>query len=551
MVMRRDVIVVGGGHNGLVAAAYLAKSGLSTLVCEQREVLGGAAVSEHPFGPEYTVTSLSYVVSLLPADLVADLQLTSHGYHVFAQGPYFAPRADGGYLRLPYDRSDRYREISKFSVRDALAYEDYEAHLAKLGAILGPLLDEIPPRLGSRRPPDLWRQGLLLRHLRKVDTRGAVDITRLLTGSIADLVERYFESDAMRGLLSVSGVIGTWAGPRSAGTAYVMLHHHIGDTGGQAGAWGFPRGGMGGVTGALAASARSFGAELRTAAPVARIRTSGGQVTGVTLESGEEVDAPVVITTAHPQISFLRLLDPADLPADFVDDIRGWQTRSGTVKINLALGTLPVFASHPDFDPQVHGGTIVLAESLDDVENAYQEAVAGRPSTAPFADICIPSVFDDSLAPAGQHVMSLFTQWVPHTFADEPDDAALEAYADRVIARLEAVAPGFTDSVLHRQVIGPHQMQAEYGLVGGNIFHGELSLGQMFHGRPAAGYADLRTPVGGLYQAGSATHGGGGVTGIPGRNVVRQVLADRRAARWRRRGGAVGAVAGGEGSEPR
>jgi phytoene dehydrogenase-like protein len=544
MVMRRDVIVVGGGHNGLVAAAYLARSGLSTLVCEQREVLGGAAVSEHPFGPDFTVTSLSYVVSLLPADLVADLNLACHGYHVFPQGPYFAPRAGGDYLRLPYDRSQRHREISKFSVRDALAYEDYEAHLARLGAILGPLLDEIPPRLGSRRPPDLWRQGLLLRHLRKVDTRGAVDITRLLTGSIADLVERYFESDAMRGLLSVSGVIGTWAGPRSAGTAYVMLHHHIGDTGGQAGAWGFPRGGMGGVTAALAASARSFGAELRTAAPVARIRTSGGQVTGVTLENGEEVDAPVVITTAHPKISFLRLLDPADLPADFVDDIKGWQTRSGTVKINLALGGLPVFASHPDFDPQVHGGTIVLAESLDDVENAYQEAVAGRPSTAPFADICIPSVFDDSLAPPGQHVMSLFTQWVPHTFADEPDDAALDAYADRVIARLEAVAPGFTSSVLHRQVIGPHQMQTEYGLVGGNIFHGELSLGQMFHGRPAAGYADLRTPVGGLYQAGSATHGGGGVTGIPGRNVVRQILADRRAARWRRRGGPIGAGAG-------
>jgi phytoene dehydrogenase-like protein len=546
MVMRRDVIVVGGGHNGLVAAAYLAKSGLSTLVCEQREVLGGAAVSEHPFGPDFTVTSLSYVVSLLPADLIADLNLACHGYHVFPQGPYFAPRASGGYLRLPYDRSDRHREISKFSVRDAIAYEDYEAHLARLGAILGPLLDEIPPRLGSRRPPDLWRQGLLLRHLRKVDTRGAVDITRLLTGSIADLVERYFESDAMRGLLSVSGVIGTWAGPRSAGTAYVMLHHHIGDTGGQAGAWGFPRGGMGGVTAALASSARSFGAELRTAAPVARIRTSGGQVTGVTLANGEDVDAPVVITTAHPQISFLRLLDPADLPADFVEDIKGWQTRSGTVKINLALGGLPVFASHPDFDPQVHGGTIVLAESLDDVENAYQEAVAGRPSTAPFADICIPSVFDDSLAPAGQHVMSMFTQWVPHTFADEPDAAALEAYADRVIARMEAVAPGFTDLVLHRQVIGPHQMQAEYGLVGGNIFHGELSLGQMFHGRPAAGYADLRTPVGGLYQAGSATHGGGGVTGIPGRNVVRQVLADRRAARWRRRGAPVGARAGGE-----
>jgi phytoene dehydrogenase-like protein len=222
------------------------------------------------------------------------------------------------------------------------------------------------------------------------------------------------------------------------------------------------------------------------------------------------------------------------LPADFVADIRRWQSRSGTVKINLALGRLPAFASHPGFDPQVHGGTIVLAESLDDIENAFTEAVTGHPSTLPFADICIPSVFDDSLAPAGQHMMSLFTQWVPAGYAERPDDAELARYADRVIARVEAVAPGFTDSIRHRQVIGPRAMQEEYGLVGGNIFHGEISAGQMFHARPAAGYADLRTPVRGLYQAGSSTHGGGGVTGIPGRNVVRQILADRRLARWHR-----------------
>jgi phytoene dehydrogenase-like protein len=535
MTASHDVVIIGGGHNGLVAAAYLARSGLDTVVCERREVVGGAAVSEHPFGPGYTVTSLSYVVSLLPPALVRDLRLASHGYHVFPQGPYFAPRADGRALRLPHDPAARRAEIAKFSGHDAAAYDEYEAYLSGLGAILGPLLDEIPPRLGSRRPQDLLRQGLLLRHLRKLDTRTAVDATRLLTGSIADLVERYFTSDAMLGVLSVSGVIGTWAGPRSSGTAYVMLHHHIGGVDGQAGAWGFPRGGMGGVTAALAASARSFGARIRTGAEVARIRTRAGRVTGVTLASGEEVDAATVVTTAHPQISFLRLLDPATLPEDFAADIRGWQTRSGTVKINLALDRLPVFASHPEFDPQLHGGTIVLAESLNDVETAFQQAVSGQPSSLPFADICIPSVFDDSLAPAGHHVMSMFTQWVPCGYADSPDPGALAAYADRVIARVEAVAPGFTGSVLHRQVIGPHQMQQEYGLVGGNIFHGELSLGQMFHARPAAGYADFRTPVSGLYQAGSATHGGGGVTGIPGRNAVRQILADRRSARWRSR----------------
>jgi len=535
MAVARDAVIVGGGHNGLVAAAYLARSGLDTLVCERRDVAGGAAVSEYPFGPGYTVTSLSYVVSLLSPGLVRDLGLTGHGYHVYPQGPYFAPRADGRALRLPHDPVARRAEIAAFSASDAVAYDSYEAHLRGMAAILGPLLTEIPPRLGSRRPQDMWRQGLLLRHLRKLDTRTTVDVTRLLTGSIADVLDRYFTSDAVRGVLAVSGVIGTWAGPRSSGTGYVMLHHHIGGVDGQAGAWGFPRGGMGGVTSALAAAARSFGAEIRTGAEVARIRTSGGRVTGVTLASGEEVDAGVVVTTAHPRISFLRLLDPATLPPDFVADIEAWQTRSGTVKINLALDRLPVFPGHPRADPEVHGGTIVLAESLDDIETAFQEAAAGRPSSLPFADICIPSVLDDSLAPGGHHVMSMFTQWVPHGYADNPDEAALAAYADRVIARMDAAAPGFTDSVLHRQVIGPHQMQQEYGLIGGNIFHGELSLGQMFHARPAAGYADFRTPVRGLYQAGSATHGGGGVTGIPGRNAVRQILADRRAARWRQR----------------
>lgn len=530
-----DAVIVGGGHNGLVAAAYLARRGLRALVCERRDVLGGAAVSEHPFGPDYTITSLSYVVSLLPADLVRDLRLDRHGYHVYPQGPYFAPRVDGRYLRLPDDPALRHAEIAKFCKQDADNYESYQARLARIATILGPLLTEIPPKLGSRRASDLIAQGLLLRHLRKVDTRLAVDITRLLTGSIADLLDQYFTSDALRGLLSVSGVIGMWAGPRSAGTGYVALHHHIGDTDGQAGAWGFPRGGMGGVTMALAGAARAFGAELRTGAEVAGITSAAGRVTGVDLVSGEHVPAGTVITTLHPKLSFLKLIDPAVLPADFVADIRGWQSRSGTVKINLALERLPVFASHPTFDPQVHGGTIVLAESLDEIETSFQEAVTGSPSSAPLADICIPTVFDDSLAPPGRHVMSMFTQWVPCGYADQPDESELEIYADRVITRMDDVAPGFAKSVLHRQVIGPHQMQEEYGLVGGNIFHGELTMGQMFHARPAAGYADLRTPLRGLYQAGSSTHGGGGVTGIPGRNVVRQVLADRRAARWHRR----------------
>ena len=536
MANHYDVIVVGGGHNGLVAAAYLARAGLRTVVCEARPVVGGAAVTEQPFGPDYQVTSLSYVVSLLPPSLVRDLSLDRHGYHVYPQGPYFAPHTDGRYLSLPADPTRRREQIAKFSDKDALAIDRWDAWLDDLASVLGPLLDEIPPKLGSRKPADLAGQLRLLRLLKGLDTRRAVEATRLFTMSISDLLDDFFTSDAVKGVLSVSGIIGTWAGPRSAGTAYVMAHHHIGDLGdGKVGAWGFPRGGMGGVTSAMAAAARSFGVEIRTSSPVDRITTEGGAVTGVVLVGGEELTASTVVTTTHPATSFLTLLDRSALPPDFVADIERWKTRSGVVKVNLAVDRLPEFTSKPGFDPDVHGGTIVLAESLDEIEGAFQDAVAGSTSAAPFADICIPSVFDDSLAPDGHHVVSMFTQWVPHEWSTAPHTAELDAHADRVVARVEAVAPGFTDSILHRQVIGPHQMETEYGLVGGNIFHGELSASQLFHARPAAGYADLRTPVRGLYQAGSGTHGGGGVTGIPGRNAVRQVLRDRRRARLRAR----------------
>jgi phytoene dehydrogenase-like protein len=282
------------------------------------------------------------------------------------------------------------------------------------------------------------------------------------------------------------------------------------------------------VARALADSARSFGATAPTGTGVERIHVRDGRATGVVTERGEEIAADVVIAATHPQITFLRQLDRADLPDDFVTDLERWHTRSGTVKVNLALDRLPRFTAAPDEDPDVHGGTIVLAPSLDHVENAFQDAVAGRPAAHPFADVCIPSVFDRTLAPPGRHVMSMFTQWVPHEWSAAPHRADLEAHADRVVAEMEAVAPGFSDSILHRQVIGPWDMEHTYGLVGGNIFHGELSPSQLFHLRPAPGYADYRTPIAGLYQASSATHGGGGVTGIPGMKVVDAVVADRR-----------------------
>jgi phytoene dehydrogenase-like protein len=524
---RHDVIVVGGGHNGLVAAGLLAKRGLRVVVLERRDVVGGAATTETPFGPDFKVTALSYVVSLMSPTVLRELELERHGYKIFPQHPYFVAYPDGRYLMMCDDKARRFAEIARFSRADAEEMERWDDWLGRLGEVLGPMLTMVPPRIGSRRPRDLMATLAAAWRMRKLDERGVADVTRLMTMSVADLLEERFESAQVRGVLSVSGVIGTWAGPRSPGTAYVMAHHRIGNVGdGQMGSWGFPEGGMGGVSAAMRRAAEAFGVTIRTGAEVARIDVHDGRVRGVVLTSGEEVDADLVISTTHPKITFLRHIERSALPDEFVKAIERWKTRSGTVKINLALDRLPEFTSKPGFDPEVHGGTIVLADSLDDVEAAFQDAVGGRPAALPFADICIPSVFDRSLAPPGKHVMSMFTQWVPHQYADAPHREELEAYADRTIARMERLAPGFTDSILHRQIIGPHEMEETYGLIGGNIFHGELSANQLFHMRPAPGFADFTTPVRGLYQASSATHGGGGVTGIPAMQVVKRVLKD-------------------------
>jgi phytoene dehydrogenase-like protein len=527
-----DAIVVGGGHNGLVAAAYLARAGASTIVLEARHKTGGAAATDAPWpeAPDIRVTRLSYVMSLMPPSIIRDLELERHGYKVHPMGPYYQAWPDGRSLKLYADDAKRnHEEISKFSKRDADAMPKWDAWLGGLATVLSPLLSQTPPKLGSRRWRDVRDTLRLAWRYRGLDVRGVADVTRLMTMSITDLLDDWFESTEIKAAMVINGVIGTWAGPDEPGTAYVMAHHSIGDVGdGHLGNWGFPEGGMGAVADAIRRSAEASGVTVRTDAPVERVLTSGGKVRGVALAGGEELSAPLVVTAVHPRIAFLRHLDRRELPEDFVTDIERWKSRSGVVKINLALAELPDFTADRGTEPdEHHTGAIELALSPEYVEDAFQDAKHGRAAERPFSDGCIPTVLDRTLCPDGVHVMSLFTQWCPASWNDAPHQEELEAYADRVVDGYAELAPNLKGAILHREVLGPWHMEQEYGLIGGNIFHGELSADQLFHMRPAPGYADYRTPIAGLYQASSATHGGGGVCGIPGWQAARAILADR------------------------
>ncbi len=522
-----DAIVVGGGHNGLICAAYLARGGRRVLVLERRPRVGGASVTEEVW-PGYRVSVLSYVVSLLQPDIVSTLELARHGYHVYPLDPAsFHPYPDGrGFLHW----GDPHRcaaAIAAFSRRDAAAYLRYDAELTELVGVIRPLLGQVPPDLAQPTPRSwpalLGVAGRALRHRRRL-----ARLADLLTLSVADFLDAQFESEPIKAAIGYGGVIGAWAGPRSPGTAYVLLHHRMGQSASARGGWGFVRGGMGALADAIAGAARAAGADIRTEAEVAAIDIAGGAVRGVTLGDGTVVPAPVVAASCHPRIALLELVGDGLLPAALVDELRRYRSRSPVVKVNCAIDGLPDFTAAPGTDPGPQHPEFVICPSLDYLERSWDDAKHGRLTTAPLIDGVIPSTKDPTLAPAGRHVLSCFVQYLPPSAPASSAGLDRDAVADRVTATIAAYAPGFADRVLHRQVVTQADMEREYGLVGGNIFHGELALDQLYAWRPASQAAGYRTPIRGLYLCGSGSHPGGGVMGAPGRNAARVILGDRR-----------------------
>ncbi|HET9849009.1 MAG TPA: NAD(P)/FAD-dependent oxidoreductase [Candidatus Dormibacteraeota bacterium] len=530
-----DAIIVGGGHNGLATAAYLGRAGLKTLVLERRAVLGGAAVSEHPW-PGYTVSTLSYVLSLMPPEVMGELELRRHGLILYPlAADYYVPFPDGSHLLLTKDPNQARDQIAKFSRRDADAWPLFSDYLARIARLVRPLLLMTPPAVGAKSPADLLELARFAWKLKGLDVKSTGDFVKVMTLSVAELLEEWFESTQVKAARCVSGAIGTYGGPYTPGTAYVLLHHYIGEIDGQMAEWAFVRGGTGAVSQAIADDATEHGAEIRTVASVERILVERGRASGVALADGTELRSRVVVSNAHPKITFCQLVEAEQLPSDFVRAIDRYKTRSGTVKVNLALAEAPRFYGLSDGDSMTAARSFIqLCDSMDYLERAFDDAKYGRPSTSPYSDGVIPTMVDDSLAPPGKQLMSCFTQYVPASWSQAPHRDELEAYADRVIDGYARFAPNLKTSIEHRQVLGPYDMEHEYGLVGGNIMHGDLTLDQLFSWRPVAGYADYRTPIKGLYLCGSGTHPGGGISGINGRNASREILKDLKHRRFAR-----------------
>jgi phytoene dehydrogenase-like protein len=522
---RYDAIIVGAGHNGLVNACYLARAGLKVLVLERNPYIGGAAVSRNLYDG-FTYSNCSYVCSLLRTEIIRSLELPSFGLQIIPYEGGCTMMRDGGHLAV-YDNHDAMRrEIARHSRHDAESYDRYVRDMLRHCRFIKPLLLRIPPDPTSFRPRDLRELLFLGKHFSKLGEVRMYDTLRFFTMSCADMLEEYFESEIVKAHLSGSSIIGTALGPRSPGSAYVLLHHYMGSIDGAVGAWGFARGGMGAITQALAASLRASGGTVRAEAKVAQVLVRHGRAVGVVLANGEEIAAPVVVSNLDVKRTFLETVPAAELPTEFLAQVRRFKIRGSSGKLNIALDGLPHFPSIPQGSPATRGD-MHITDTLEMVERAYDDWKEGRWSRAPYVDMLIPTQIDPTMAPDGKHYMSVFVQYCPYRLADgEWTAEKRQAFGNTVIDAIARHSPDFKDLILHAEIRTPWDLENEVGLTEGNIFQGELTFDQLLFNRPLPGYAQYRTPLGGMYLCGSSSHPGGGVMGAPGANSARTILSD-------------------------
>ena len=515
-----DVIFVGGGHNGLAAAAVLARRGVKTVVLEARKAVGGAAITGE-LSPGFRISTLAHAAQPAAA-LIEELRLSDHGLELIDPDPYlFAPLPDGRSLSLGRDVDATARSIAKFSANDARRYPEFCATIARIRPFVGSVMANTPPDIEQPSNADLWQMLLMGRRFRGLGKKDAYRLLRWAPMSAADFVSEWFESEPLRAALASGGIFGTSFGPRSAGSAAVLLMRMCAGDGAQR----LVKGGVGSLTSALASAARAAGAEIRTDAEVRRIHVKDGRATGVALSSGEDLYARAVISNADPRRTFLGLIDPVELEPGFLARIRSYRSLGTVAKVNLALSALPRFTSLPD-DEGALRGFIHIGPELDYLERAFDASKYGAWSPHPCLEATIPSLTDPTLAPAGAHVMSITAQFAPYRLRDTDWASASALFADAVVATLTSYAPNLASSILHRQVITPADLESQYGLTGGHIFHGELALDQLFTMRPLLGWARYRTPISGLYLCGAGTHPGYGVSGLSGLNAAREILKD-------------------------
>jgi len=519
-----DAIVIGGGHNGLVAAAYLARAGKSVLVLEKRHLVGGAAVTEEIY-PGFRYSVFSYVVSLLRPEIMRDLDLPAHGLEILPLDSTVTPMHNGDHLAMWGDHDRTRRELYRHSARDAEAYDEFGRLMHHMALAVRPILSMMPPDPMSLSPAELLSMAKLGKHFRDLGQKHFHALYKLMTMSSADFLDEWFETDVLKATKSASGIIGTFLGPRSPGSAYVLLHHYMGEIDGAFRAWGFAKGGTGAISEAIASAARRFGATIRTSAGVSRVLVRNGQATGVVLDSGEEIRARVVVSGLDPKRTFLQLLESRELPIELVESISRFKFRGSSGKVNLALSELPNFTCMPGVGAHLRGA-VSISPSLDYVERAYDDAKYGAFSKKPYMDIIIPSMIDPGMAPPGKHVMSIFVQYAPYHIDGGWNNQKREAFGDAVIDTLAEYAPNIRSAILHRQVLTPWDIEQITGLSEGNIFQGELALHQLFFLRPSPQWSRYTTPVDRFYQCGAGTHPGGGIMGASGRLAAMRILRD-------------------------